>query len=194
MRMTMTMTNDKNNLPAPPLRPTRRQTLAGVAIALSGLALHSSVALAEADEEISRTAESIHQEPVFKASRKRVYEALTDARQFDKVIELSGVMQSMHLGSKPAEISREAGGEFVLFGGYITGRHVELLPNERIVQAWRTGGWPAGVYSIAKFDLVEQTSGTKLIFDHTGFPKGEAEVLAAGWKAHYWEPMGKLLA
>jgi activator of HSP90 ATPase len=145
-------------------------------------------------EEISRTAESIHQEAVFKASRKRVYEALTDAKQFDKVIQLSGVMQSMHLGDKPAEISREVGGAFTLFGGYITGRHVELVPNERIVQAWRTGGWDPGVYSIAKFDLVEQGSGTKIVFDHTGFPKGEAEVLASGWKAHYWEPLEKLLA
>jgi activator of HSP90 ATPase len=50
------------------------------------------------------------------------------------------------------------GGAFTLFGGYITGRHVELVPNDRIVQAWRTGGWAPGVYSIAKFELVEQGS------------------------------------
>jgi uncharacterized protein YndB with AHSA1/START domain len=122
------------------------------------------------------------------------YDALTDAKQFDKVIQLSGVMQAMHLPDKPAEISREAGGTFALFGGYITGRQVELVPNQRIVQAWRTGGWPPGVYSIAKFELVEQGSGAKIVFDHTGFPKGEAEVLASGWKAHYWEPLQKLLA
>jgi activator of HSP90 ATPase len=103
-------------------------------------------------------------------------------------------MQSMHLGDEPAAISREVGGAYTLFGGYITGRHVELVPNERIVQAWRTGGWKPGVYSIAKFELVEQGSGTKIIFDHTGFPKGEAEALASGWKAHYWEPLEKLLA
>jgi activator of HSP90 ATPase len=174
--------------------PTRRRAIVGVAIAFGGLALGSTKAWAGAEEEISRTAESIHQEPVFKASRKRVYEALIDAKQFDKVIQLSGVMQSMHLGDKPAEISREAGGAFTLFGGYITGRQVELVPNERIVQAWRTGGWAPGVYSIAKFELVEQGTGTKIVFDHTGFPKGEAEVLAFGWKAHYWEPLEKLLA
>jgi activator of HSP90 ATPase len=103
-------------------------------------------------------------------------------------------MQSMHLGDKPAEISREVGGAFTLFGGYITGRHVELVPNERIVQAWRTGRWARGIYSIAKFELVEQGSGTRIVFDHTGFPKGEAEVLASGWKAHYWEPLQKLLS
>jgi activator of HSP90 ATPase len=187
------MMSDRSNLVGLANGPTRRQALVGVAIAFGGLALGSGEARAGADEEISHTAEAIHQEPVFKASRKRVYEALTDAKQFDKVIQLSGVIQAMHLGDKPAEISREVGGAFVLFGGYITGRNVELVPNERIVQAWRTGGWPPGVYSIAKFELVEQGSATKIEFDHTGFPKGEAEVLASGWKAHYWEPLEKLL-
>jgi activator of HSP90 ATPase len=188
------MMSDRNNLAALTHGPTRRQAIVGVAMAFGGLALGSTKAWAGAEEEISRTAESIHQEAVFKASRKRVYEALTDAKQFDKVIQLSGVLQSMHLGDKPAEISREVGGAFALFGGYIMGRHVELVPNERIVQAWRTASWPPGVYSIAKFDLVEQGSGTKIVFDHTGFPKGDAESLASGWKAHYWEPLEKLLA
>jgi activator of HSP90 ATPase len=190
----MMTTSDRTNPEALANGTTRRQAVVGVAIAFGGLALGSTEAWAGAEEEISHAAEAIHQEPVFKASRKRVYEALTDAKQFDKIIQLSGVMQSMHLGDKPAEISREVGGAFALFGGYITGRHVELVPNERIVQAWRTGGWAPGVYSIAKFELVEQGAGTKIVFDHTGFPKGEAEVLASGWKAHYWEPLEKLLA
>ena len=173
--------------------PTRRQAIAGVAIAFGGLALDSTNAWAGTEEGISHTCETIHQEPVFTASRKRVYDALTDAKQFEKVIQLSGVMQTMHLPDKPAEINREAGGAFNLFGGYITGRQVELVPDERIVQAWRTGGWGPGIYSIAKFELVEQGPGTKIIFDHTGFPQGEAEVLASGWKAHYWNPLEKLL-
>ena len=186
--------SDRTNLEVLTKGPTRRQLLAWVATAFGGLALGSTETWAGTEEEISRTAESIHQEAGFKASRKRVYEALTDAKQFDKVIQLSGVMQSMHLGDKPAEISREVGGAFALFGGYITGRHLELIPNERIVQAWRVGSWEPGVYSIAKFELVVQGSGTKIVFDHTGFPKGEAEALASGWKAHYWEPLEKFLA
>src|SRR6266852_6132402 len=184
----------RTNLEALANGPTRRQAIIGAAIAFAGLALGSTEAWAGAEEEISRTAESIHQEPVFKASRKRVYEALTDTKQFDKVIQLSGVMKSMPPGGKPTEISREAGGAFTLFGGYITGRHVELVPNERIVQAWRAGGWDPGVYSIAKFELVEQGSGTRIVFDHTGFPKGAAEHLASRWTEHYWEPLEKLLA
>jgi len=129
------MMSDSTNLEALANGSTRRQAIVGVVIAFGGFTLGSTKVWAGAENEISHTAEAIHQEPVIKASRKRVYEALTDAKQFDKVIQLSGVMQSMHLGDKPAEISREVGGAFSLFGGYITGRHIELVPNERIVQA-----------------------------------------------------------
>jgi activator of HSP90 ATPase len=174
--------------------PTRRQVIAGVASALGGLALGSTAAWAGTEEEISHAAESIHQEPVFKANRKRIYEALTDTKLFGKIVMLSGAMAGMPPGAKPAEISSEVGGAFVIFGGYITGRHIELVPNERIVQAWRVGNWDPGVYSIAKFELAEQGSGTKIVFDHAGFPKGMGEHLAAGWKSHYWEPLEKLLA
>ena len=185
--------SDRNNLAVLANGPTRRQAIVGAAIAFGGLALDSTEAWAGAEEEISRTAESIHQEAVFKAGRKRVYEVLIDTKQFDKVIQLSGAMQSMRLGDKPTEISRELGGAFTLFGGYITGRHVELVSNERIVQAWRVGSWEPGVYSIAKFAFTEQGSGTKIVFDHTGFPKGLGEHLAEGWKSHYWEPLEKFL-
>ncbi|HWZ52030.1 MAG TPA: SRPBCC domain-containing protein, partial [Granulicella sp.] len=54
--------------------------------------------------------------------------------------------------------------------------------------------WEPGVYSIAKFELREQGSATRLVFDHTGFPNGKAEHLAEGWKANYWEPLHKYLA
>jgi activator of HSP90 ATPase len=175
--------------------PTRRQAIVAMAMTCGGLALGAAKSWAGAEEEISHTAEAIHQEPVFKASRKRVYEALTDAKQFDKVIQMSGAVKSgMAKAPSPPEISREAGGAFSLFGGYVTGRHIQLVPNERIVQAWRAGGWDPGIYSIARFELVEQGSGTKIVFDHTGFPKGDGEHLAAGWKMNYWEPLEKLLA
>jgi activator of HSP90 ATPase len=174
--------------------PTRRQLIVGVAVAFGGLALRSTEAWAETVEKISRTGESIHQESVFKASRKRVYEALTDTKQFNKVTELSAAMKSGEPpGTAPTEISREVGGTFSLFGGYIMGRHIELVPNQRIVQAWRVGNWDPGVYSIAKFELAEQGTGTKIVFDHAGFPAGQGEHLAAGWKANYWEPLEKFL-
>lgn len=185
---------DRANLAALPTELTRRQAIVGAVGAFGGLALGSTGAWAGAEDGISHTADSIHQEPAFTASTKRVYEALTDAKQFTRVVQFSGALQALHLPDKPAEISKREGGAFALYGGYITGRHVELVPNVRIVQAWRAGDWPPGVYSIAKFELVEQGSGSKIVFDHTGFPKGEAAGLASGWKAHYWEPLAKVLA
>jgi len=174
--------------------PTRRQLVAG-AVAFAGCAARPIRVWAGAEDGISHTAESIHQEPVFQASRKRVYEALTDARQFDKIGQLSGAMQSgMAVGKKPTEIGRQVGGAFTLFGGHIFGRQVELEPYQRIVQAWRVVDWNPGIYSIVKFELTEQGSNTKIIFDHTGFPVGKAQHLAEGWTANYWEPLRKYLS
>src|SRR5258708_4885287 len=114
-----TMMSDRTNLEALAHGPTRRQAIISVAMAFGGLALGSTEAGAGAEDEISRTAESIHQEVSFKASRKRVYEALTDTKQFDKAIRFSAAMKSMTPGGKPTEISSEEGGAFALFGGYI---------------------------------------------------------------------------
>ena len=71
---------------------TRRQLLMAGALGAGGLA---AALAAEAPPEggISRSAESIHQEPVFKASRARLYAALTDAKQFDRVVQLSNALQ-----------------------------------------------------------------------------------------------------
>lgn len=169
--------------------PTRRRLLAS-----AGLAAIPLPAFAAAGDSISRAAESIHQERVFRASRNRIYDALTDVRHFAKIVELSGAMQSMPPGTKAAEISREVGGAFTIFGGHIVGRQVELVPNQRIVQAWRVVDWKPGEYSIARFDLTGQGAQTKLVFDHQGFPQGTAEHLASGWEEHYWEPLRKFLA
>jgi activator of HSP90 ATPase len=149
---------------------------------------------ADAGDEISHTAEAIHQERLFKASRKRLYEALTVTKQFDQVTH--DLMQSPELSKmqQPTAISPHVGGTFALFGGYISGRHIELVPDELIVQAWRVGSWVRGVYSIIRFQLTEQGAGTKIIFDHAGFPTGQADHLASGWQEHYWDPLEKFLS
>jgi activator of HSP90 ATPase len=184
---------DQGNMELATGGPTRRQAVLGFAAVLGGLALGPTKSWAMAEDGISHSAEAIHQEPTFKATPKRIFEALMDTKQFDKIIQLSGAMQSMHLRNVPTVISPEVGGAFTLFGGHITGRNVELVPNQRIVQAWRAGNWDAGIYSITRFELIALASGTKIVFDHTGFPNGDAESLASGWKAHYWEPLGKLV-
>jgi activator of HSP90 ATPase len=180
-----------------PAVPARRQVLLAGALAVGGFALPAAKGAAAAGAPpargISRTAESIHQEPLFKTSRKRLYAALTDAELFDKVVQLSDAMQGAK-SSVPTTIGTAEGGAFALFGGYVTGRQVALLPDQLIVQAWRAASWGPGLYSIARFQLEDAGGGTKIIFDHGGFPKGQAEHLAAGWQANYWTPLAKLLS
>jgi len=122
---------------------------------------------------------TIHQEIDFNASPQRIYEALLDAKQFTA------------FSGRAAEINRDVGGTFSLFDGHINGRNVELVPNKRIVQAWRTVDWPEGVYSIAKFELKAQGPGTHLIFDHVGFPERLHDHLAVGWEENYWSLLRK---
>lgn len=121
----------------------------------------------------------IHQEIDFKASPQRIYQALLDAKQF---AAFSG---------RPAEIDPKIGGAFTLFKGHIIGRNLELVPNQRIVQAWRVVTWPEGAYSIVRFELNPQDSGTHLIFDHIGFPDGLHDHLADGWEENYWSLLQK---
>lgn len=121
----------------------------------------------------------IHQETDFTVVPQQVYDALLTTKEFRA---FSGMA---------ATINRVAGGTFSLFDGHILGRTLELVPNKRIVQAWRTVDWPAGVYSIVRFELEARGTGTHLTFDHTGFPEAERASLAAGWDSHYWALLKK---
>jgi activator of HSP90 ATPase len=174
---------------------TRRGVIAGLTLAAGAAAVAAAAARKTSAQEIGRNLESIHQEVQFAAPPERVYAALIDEKQFQQVVLLSGAVQSgMVKATQPAQISAQAGGAFSVFGGFVTGRQIELVPNVRIVQAWRPADWAAGVYSIARFDLARQGSGTLLVFEHTGFPQGEAQHLAQGWKMNYWQPLAKFLA
>jgi activator of HSP90 ATPase len=87
----------------------------------------------------ARTA--IHYDLDFKASPQHFYETLLTSKQF-------AVFSGM-----PATIDATEGGAFSMFGGLIVGRNVELVPNQRIVQAWRPSHWDAGLYSIVRFEF-----------------------------------------
>jgi activator of HSP90 ATPase len=129
----------------------------------------------------------IHQEISFKAAPQQVYSTLLDSKEFSACTKSSFDMFTV----SSAKIDAKEGGTFSLFDGHIVGRILELVPNERIVEAWRVVDWAPGAYSIARFDLLPDGSGTKLIFDHIGFPDGLKEHLTTGWQQHYWDALKK---
>jgi activator of HSP90 ATPase len=136
---------------------------------------------ASAHAQTQKHGTAIHQEVDFKATPARIYEVLLDAKQFSAFTK------------DTAEIQPQPGGAFKLFGGVIEGRNIELAPNQRIVQAWRPKYWPAGVYSLVKFELVARGSGTRIILDHTGFTEEKWQGLNEGWPMRYWDPLHKYL-
>ncbi len=164
---------------------TRRQmigaaaTLAGVSMGLGTQAMIGQEMKEVPAKSANGKRTSLHQEVDLPTAPNRIYHLLLDSKEF---AELSGM---------PAEIEAVAGGAFTMFGKVIYGRNVELIPNERLIQAWGDTGWGSGIYSIARFELRKQGSGTRVILDHTGFPQGNYDHLYVGWKGHYWEPMQK---
>jgi len=176
-----------------PLTPaegvSRRHMIVGVAVALGGLVSGFDVEGRSEQQPVkatpptaaNQTRTSLHQEIDFKAKSQRIYEILLDSKLF---AAFTGM---------PADIDSKEGGAFSTFGGLIAGRNVELVPNARIVQAWRPTHWDPGVYSIVRFELKPQGSETQLVLDHTGFPEGEFDHLNPGWALRYWDPLKKYL-
>jgi activator of HSP90 ATPase len=113
----------------------------------------------------------IHHETTLSAPPARVFAALTDPAKYGPATE---------------------GTAFTLFGGAIEGRTIHLVPDERVVQAWRVKQWPAGHYSIVRFTLAPEGSGTKFAIDHDAYPPEHHDHLKAGWFPNYIEPLGKL--
>lgn len=144
--------------------------------------VHLSAGAQGADSAIT-----IHQETSFEASPAQLYQVLMSSKGFSDCKKKS--FPSFSAAS--ATIDPVVGGGFSLFDGHIVGRILELVPNERIVEAWRVVDWPAGIYSVARFEFRAHGTGTAVVFDHTGFPKGLKEHLASGWTEHYWDALAK---
>ena len=174
------------NPPALAHRPTRRQAIVmvscGLAVGYRSLAENPQAMQEVPANPANKTRTSLHEDIEIKSTPQRIYAALLDARQF---ATFSGM---------PAVIDPKAGGAFSMFGGQIVGRTIELVLNQRIVQAWRPTHWDPGIYSMVEFQLQARSSGTLVVLDHRGFPEGEFDHLEWGWHAHYWEPLKKFLA
>ena len=173
---------------------TRRGLITSAVVAVGSLASGAAALAAPRQQQQQKMAPEamssgveglltyLHQEVEIHTNPQRVYEALLDSAQFAAFTKM------------PAEVKPEAGWAFSLFGGLIRGRNIELVPNQRIVQAWRSdSAWAPGVYSIVKFELSGGVNATHIVFDHTGFPEGDFRHLNQGWYERYWTPLAKYL-
>lgn len=89
-----------------------------------------------------------------------------------------------------AVISPKVGGKYSAWDGYIFGKTLEIEPNKRIVQAWRTTEFPQDAPD-SRLELLFELKGkdTLLTLIHTNIPEGQGEMYADGWEEYYFKPM-----
>ena len=116
------------------------------------------------------------------AAPEQVYELLTNGAKFGDVT------------GQPGKGGGAAGAYFSLFNEWLEGRQIELVPGERISQAWRFTDWEPGVYSIVRFTLTRDGDGTKLTVDQDGVPAGVHEHVRTNWREFYFAPFIKHFA
>ena len=130
---------------------------------------------------------SIHQEALIAAPPEQVFDLLTSGELFGAAT------------GQPAEITDREGEPFSLFGGRVQGRQIELVPGQRVVQAWRFGAahptpWEPGVYSTVRFTLEPAGDETRLVIDHDGIPPEWIDHISSGYPAFYRDPIANYFA
>lgn len=114
----------------------------------------------------------------FSCRASNLYEILMDENRW------KGFTQSN------AKISKEVGGEFSIFDGSVTGKNLELQNGKLIVQNWRFGNWPDGIWSTVRLTLEEPEPGLTVVqLNHVDVPEedryGNATVVEnteRGWR------------
>lgn len=117
------------------------------------------------------------------ASPQDIYDAWLDSRA-----------HSAMTGGRAVQ-SPEVGAEVSAWDDYISGRNLELVPGERIVQSWRTTEFSdEHEDSIVTLTLEETEGGTLLTLTHSNVPEEQTSYEEGGWATHYFEPMQRYFA
>jgi uncharacterized protein YndB with AHSA1/START domain len=121
---------------------------------------------------------TIKQKVKFRASPERIFRLLVDSK-----------MHAALTGEK-ATIGRRVGDAFSTRNGHVSGIIVDLVPGERVVQAWRTRDFPVGIFSMATFQLCgTEDGGTELVLTHRGVPKHLIPAIEQDWRESCWGPI-----
>lgn len=88
-----------------------------------------------------------------------------------------------------AIVSKEEGGEFNCWDGYISGKNITLIPNRNIIQSWRTTEFEENEPD-SMIDVIfkEVEGGTEISIHHTELPPHGTQY-EEGWQESYFTPM-----
>ena len=112
------------------------------------------------------------------ASAQEIYEAWLDS------------LAHSQMTGGAARMSDALGAEVSAWDGYISGRNLELIPGERIMQSWRTTEFADEEGdSIITVTFEETADGTLLTLEHSNVPDDHKSYEEGGWQSNYFEPM-----
>jgi len=116
------------------------------------------------------------------ASPHEIYEIFMDSKKHAKLVDSSAV------------ISRNIGGKFKIYDGYISGKNIELEQDKKIVQHWRgdEDEWPKEHYSKLSIILDKDDRGTKITLVQEEVPDKYYNNFYKGWYDFYWIPLQKM--
>lgn len=112
------------------------------------------------------------------ASAETIYNAWLDSEEHERMTDGAYALASPLVGA-----------EHKAHGDYIWGKNLELVPNKKIIQTWRSTGFlESDPDSILEVELIEKGKLTEIILTHSNVPIQESAV-ETGWEDYYFEPM-----
>jgi len=88
-----------------------------------------------------------------------------------------------------ASCSNKEGEEFSAWDGYIEGKNIQLIKNEKIIQSWRTSDFKNNDEdSEIIIEIQDIEEGCELLLKHRNIPEGQPDY-KQGWMDHYFNPM-----
>ena len=112
------------------------------------------------------------------ADPKDVYHALTD----QAMIEI--------WTGEPAEMEEVAGSGFSIWDGSISGRNLEFVTNQKIVQEWYFGDQEEA--SVVTIKLHPHPRGTSMEVRQVNIPDDAFENISDGWTGDYFQALNEL--
>lgn len=84
----------------------------------------------------------------------------------------------------PAVMNDKPNTEFSLWDGDITGKNLEVIQNQKIVQEWYFGD--NSEKSIVTISLLLHNKGCKVELEHINIPSEDFENITEGWNNYYF--------
>jgi activator of HSP90 ATPase len=84
----------------------------------------------------------------------------------------------------PAIMSEEQGSEFSLWDGDITGKNLEFVKDEKVVQEWYFGDKPE--QSIVTITIQPDNGNSLVTVEHVNIPDEDFADIAEGWREYYF--------